>query len=85
MTSPELRHSRAAILAYFFILGVGFAGVKGFAGGFGRGALGAWGEETLKLFVQETIQEALKLESALAIGSLHDNAVIVTNPFLYDE
>ena len=24
--------------------GVGFAGVKGFAGGFGRGALGAWGE-----------------------------------------
>ena len=25
MTSPELRHSRVAILAYFFILGVGFA------------------------------------------------------------
>ena len=24
--------------------GVGFAGVKGFAGGFGRGALGPWGE-----------------------------------------
>ena len=25
MTSPELRHSRVAILGYFFILGVGFA------------------------------------------------------------
>jgi len=25
VTSPELRHSRVAILAYFFILGVGFA------------------------------------------------------------
>ena len=46
--------------------GVGFAGVKGFAGGFGRGALGPWGEPTIKLFVQEAIQEALKLESALA-------------------
>lgn len=46
--------------------GVGFAGVKGFAGGFGRGALGAWGEPTIKVFVHEAIQEALKLETALA-------------------
>ena len=46
--------------------GIGFAGVKGFAGGFGRGALGPWGEETIKQFVHECIQEALKLESALA-------------------
>ena len=46
--------------------GVGFAGVKGFAGGFGRGALGAWGESTIKLFVREALDEALKLESALA-------------------
>src|SRR5215212_9886909 len=30
--------------------GVGFAGVKGFAGGFGRGALGPWGESAIKLF-----------------------------------
>src|SRR5687768_14865617 len=29
------------------LAGVGFAGVKGFAGGFGRGALGAWGESTI--------------------------------------
>jgi len=46
--------------------GVGFAGVKGFAGGFGRRQLGAWGEQIIKSFVHETIQEALKLESALA-------------------
>lgn len=48
------------------IQGVGFAGVKGFAGGFGRGALGPWGEQTIKHFVQEAIDEALKLEAALA-------------------
>src|SRR5690606_41589280 len=33
------------------INGVGFAGIKGFAGGFGRGALGPWGEPTIKHFV----------------------------------
>jgi Icc-related predicted phosphoesterase len=46
--------------------GVGIAGVKGFAGGFGRASLGAWGESAIKLFVQEALNEALKLESALA-------------------
>lgn len=46
--------------------GIGFAGIKGFAGGFGRGALGYWGEATIKRFVQEALDEALKLESALA-------------------
>lgn len=46
--------------------GVGFAGVKGFAGGFGRRSLGAWGEPIIKSFVHETINEALKLEAALA-------------------
>jgi Icc-related predicted phosphoesterase len=46
--------------------GVGFAGVKGFAGGFGRGVLGPWGEEAVKRFVHEAVEEALKLESALA-------------------
>jgi Icc-related predicted phosphoesterase len=48
------------------IQGVGFAGVKGFAGGFGRGTLGPWGEKAIKAFVQESVNEALKLESALA-------------------
>jgi len=48
------------------IHGVGFAGIKGFAGGFGRRALGPWGEEIIKKFVHEALDEALKLESALA-------------------
>jgi Icc-related predicted phosphoesterase len=48
------------------IHGVGFAGVKGFCGGFGRRALGPWGEDIIKKFVHEAIDEALKLESALA-------------------
>lgn len=46
--------------------GVGFAGTKGFAGGFGKRALGPWGEEIIKQFVHEAVGEALKLESALA-------------------
>jgi Icc-related predicted phosphoesterase len=50
----------------FEIQGVGFAGVKGFAGGFGRRALGPWGEETIKLFVREAVEEALKLETSLS-------------------
>jgi Icc-related predicted phosphoesterase len=48
------------------IQGIGFAGVKGFAGGFGRGVLGPWGEEVVKRFVQEAVAETLKLETALA-------------------
>jgi Icc-related predicted phosphoesterase len=48
------------------VRGIGFAGVKGFAGGFGRGTLGAWGEAAVKHFVQEAIDEALRLETALA-------------------
>jgi Icc-related predicted phosphoesterase len=48
------------------VKGVGFAGVKGFAGGFGKRALGPWGETIIKEFVREAVDEALKLESALA-------------------
>lgn len=47
------------------IEGVGFAGVKGFAGGFGRGTLAPFGESLIKEFVQHAIDEALKLENAL--------------------
>jgi Icc-related predicted phosphoesterase len=46
--------------------GVGIAGVKGFAGGFGPRALGPWGEPVMKQFVHEAVNEALKLETALA-------------------
>jgi len=48
------------------VLGVGFAGVKGFAGGFGERALQSWGEEPIKAFVRAALDEALKLETALA-------------------
>lgn len=67
------------------IHGVGIAGVKGFAGGYGRGALGPWGENITKLFVNEAIHEALKLESALAklrtsqrIAMLHYSPIVAT-------
>lgn len=45
--------------------GVGFAGVKGFGGGFGRGSLGPFGEPEYKAFVNRALDEALKLENAL--------------------
>lgn len=48
------------------VLGVGFAGAKGFPGGFGARALQAWGEPPVKAFVAAAIEETLKLESALA-------------------
>jgi Icc-related predicted phosphoesterase len=63
------------------LLGVGFAGIKGFAGGFGRGALGPWGEPVIKQFVQEAISEALKLETALArLRTPHKIAVLHYSP-----
>ena len=45
--------------------GVGFAGVKGFLGGFGRGELAPFGEPIVKAFVDEVMREARKLENAL--------------------
>ena len=50
---------------YVVIDGVGFAGTKGFAGGFGRGALAPFGEPLIKDFVQAAIDEAIKIENAL--------------------
>jgi Icc-related predicted phosphoesterase len=48
------------------VLGVGFAGAKGFGGGFTPHILEPWGEHGIKNFVHEAVEEALKLESALA-------------------
>jgi Icc-related predicted phosphoesterase len=45
--------------------GVGIAGTKGFCGGFGRRTLEPWGEKMMKRFVQESLDEELKLETAL--------------------
>jgi hypothetical protein len=46
--------------------GVGFAGTKGFIGGFGRGVLTAFGEPEVKAFVKASIDEAMKLERAMS-------------------
>ncbi|GAC1432504.1 MAG: metallophosphoesterase [Thermoanaerobaculia bacterium] len=57
--------------------GVGFAGAKGFLGGFGRRQLGNWGEASIKALVHETVEEALKLENALArLRTTHKIAVL---------
>jgi Icc-related predicted phosphoesterase len=45
---------------------VGFAGTKGFVGGFGRGMLTAFGEPEIKTFVRAGIDEAVKLERAMS-------------------
>jgi Icc-related predicted phosphoesterase len=47
------------------IEGVGFAGVKGFMGGYGRGELAPFGEPIAKAFVDEAMNEARKLENQL--------------------
>jgi Icc-related predicted phosphoesterase len=47
------------------IEGVGFVGVKGFAGGFGRRMLGSFGEPAIKAMVAEGVSEAIRLENAM--------------------
>ncbi len=47
------------------VAGVGFAGISGFGGGYGRRMLNAWGEPLIKQFVQESISHAVRLEQAL--------------------
>jgi Icc-related predicted phosphoesterase len=62
---------------YVVINGVGFAGTKGFAGGFGRGLLGPFGERLIKDFVQAAIDEALKLENALRALNTETKVVLM--------
>jgi Icc-related predicted phosphoesterase len=65
--------------------GVGFAGVKGFIGGFGRGELAPFGEPEIKAFVDIANNEARKLENGLrslrtekAVAVLHYSPVVDT-------
>jgi Icc-related predicted phosphoesterase len=61
--------------------GIGIAGIKGFGGGFGPRALGPWGEGIIKQFVREAVDEALKLEAALArLRTRHMLAVVHYSP-----
>jgi Icc-related predicted phosphoesterase len=63
------------------LMGIGFAGVRGFAGGFGEHTLGAWGESAVKAFVKEAMDEQIKLESALArLRTPHRIAVLHYSP-----
>lgn len=76
------------------VRGIGFVGIKGFAGGFDQQAVQAWGEDAIKHFVQEAVNEALRLESALSklknpqrIALLHYSPIRATvegeNPELF--
>jgi Icc-related predicted phosphoesterase len=56
--------------------GVGFVGVKGFPGGFGRRMLGSFGEPAVKAFVAESVAEALLLENAMRLVKA-ERAVVV--------
>jgi len=58
--------------------GVGFAGCKGFIGGFGRNMLSAFGEPEIKAFVQASVDENLKLESSLRMLRT-ERIVVVTH------
>ncbi|MGN6058380.1 MAG: metallophosphoesterase family protein [Sphingomicrobium sp.] len=67
------------------IEGVGFAGVKGFLGGFGRGELAPFGEPIVKAFVDEAMNEARKLENQLrtlrterSVAVLHYSPILET-------
>lgn len=67
------------------IEGVGFAGVKGFIGGYGRGELAPFGEPILKAVVDEALNESRKLENQLrtlrterSVAVLHYSPTIET-------
>lgn len=57
---------------------VGFAGVKGFGGGFEGGIIRGFGEEALKTFVSESVIQAEALRGAL-LGLESDAKVAVTH------
>jgi len=55
--------------------GVGFAGAKGFGGGFDKHMLAPFGEEPIKQFVTEAVNESLKLE--VALSNLRTDKIVV--------
>lgn len=57
--------------------GVGFAGVKGFGGGFDGRMLDAFGEAPIKTFVQEAIDQSLRLEHALKMLETERQVVVL--------
>jgi Icc-related predicted phosphoesterase len=73
-----LREGKVVVLEEtetFEIKGVGFAGAKGFCGGFDKHMLAPFGEEPIKHFVNEAVSESLKLE--VALNSLRTDKIVV--------
>lgn len=73
-----LRSAKVTVLEEtetFELNGVGFAGAKGFGGGFDKHMLTPFGEEAIKHFVGEAVQESLRLE--VALNSLRTEKVVV--------
>jgi Icc-related predicted phosphoesterase len=69
----------------FQLADVGFAGVKGFGGGFSAHMLSSFGEEATKHFVGEAVKESLALEHAMQridapriVVALHYSPVLQT-------
>jgi Icc-related predicted phosphoesterase len=59
----------------FALRGVGFAGAKGFGGGFDKHMLTPFGEDPIKHFVTEAVNESLRLE--VALNSLRTEKIVV--------
>jgi Icc-related predicted phosphoesterase len=85
--SSILREARVELLdgQQVEIEGVGFVGVKGFAGGFGRHMLSSFGEPAIKAMVAESVDEAMRLENAMrqvcserAVVVLHYSPIVET-------
>jgi Icc-related predicted phosphoesterase len=73
-----LRDAKVTVLdetETFELKGVGFAGVKGFGGGFDKHMLAPFGEDTIKHFVNEAVNESLRLE--VALNSLRTEKTVV--------
>jgi Icc-related predicted phosphoesterase len=59
----------------FELNGVGFAGAKGFGGGFDKHMLTPFGEDSIKHFVTEAVNESLRLE--VGLNSLRTDKTVV--------
>jgi uncharacterized protein len=73
-----LRTAKVAVLEEtetFQLNGVGFAGAKGFGGGFDKHMLTPFGEESIKHFVTEAVNESLRLE--VSLNSLRTDKTVV--------
>ena len=57
--------------------GVGFAGGKGFVGGFGRYMLSSFGEDSIKRFVQEAVEDANAIENSIRMLRTERSVVLL--------